>query len=112
MGDSPLSITASVTGILTFAAAILAFIYVRYLTLRNSNDEMNSILISTSASVEETDRLGTLIHSIKAATQHDASQWQLLEDPLTQLEKSMNALFLLETKILSAFQETYFPGSG
>jgi hypothetical protein len=74
MGDSPLSITASVTGILTFVAAILAFIYVRYLTLRNSKDEMNSILISVTASIGETNRVRASIQSAEARALHGRGQ--------------------------------------
>ena len=54
MEDSPLSITASITGILTFIAAICAFVYVRYNTLQNGNKEMLTILDSVSATIEET----------------------------------------------------------
>ena len=53
MGDSPLSIVASVTGILTFTAAILAFIYARYLTLRNSRAEMVKVFFSITTSLQE-----------------------------------------------------------
>ena len=38
--DSLLSITASVTGILTFFAAVWAFIYVRYTTLKDRDEEI------------------------------------------------------------------------
>jgi hypothetical protein len=37
--DSPLSITASIAGILTFLAAILATLYVRWTYLRNADEE-------------------------------------------------------------------------
>src|ERR1700722_15798467 len=115
MGDSPLSITASVTGILTFVAAILAFIYVRYLTLRNSKDEMNSILISVTASIGETNRVRASIQSAEAKASHgrdNASQPRILEDTLTQLETTIGDLYLVEMKILSSFMETYGLDSG
>lgn len=54
MADSPLSITASVTGILTFVAAILAFIYVRYNIIRNGNIEMITIFKSVAGFIVET----------------------------------------------------------
>lgn len=53
MEDSPLSITASITGILTFGVAILAFVYVRYNTLRNGENEMMTVLESVSAALAE-----------------------------------------------------------
>ncbi|KAI0550216.1 hypothetical protein F4679DRAFT_583709 [Xylaria curta] len=43
MEDSPLSITASVTGILTFIAAVVAFIYVRYQTVIHGEEEIATI---------------------------------------------------------------------
>ncbi|CAE7195077.1 hypothetical protein P3342_009795 [Pyrenophora teres f. teres] len=52
MEDSPLSITASITGILTFIAAILAAIYVRYATLRNGEAERYRILTSVTSTLE------------------------------------------------------------
>ncbi|KAF2796494.1 hypothetical protein K505DRAFT_359230 [Melanomma pulvis-pyrius CBS 109.77] len=54
MEDSPLSITASITGILTFIAAICAFIYVRYNTLQNGWTEIDIIFESVVATIEET----------------------------------------------------------
>jgi hypothetical protein len=57
MEDSPLSITANVTGILTFAAAILAAIYVRYNTLRNGQLERATILKSVEDSCVDLEML-------------------------------------------------------
>lgn len=54
MEDSPLSITTSIAGILTFIAAICAFIYVRYNTLRNGWTEIDTIVESIVATIEET----------------------------------------------------------
>jgi len=51
MEDSPLSITANVTGILTFAVAILASIYVRIVSLRNGILELMTIRESSEDSV-------------------------------------------------------------
>jgi hypothetical protein len=47
MEDSPLSITANVTGILTFAVAVIAAIYVRYKSLRDIETEIMMIKRST-----------------------------------------------------------------
>ncbi|RSL75769.1 hypothetical protein CEP51_010567 [Fusarium floridanum] len=54
MDDSPLSITSSITGILTFVVAILAAIYIRYTTLMNGYTEMQSILDSVYTTIKET----------------------------------------------------------
>ena len=52
--DSLLSITASVTGILTFFAAVWAFIYVRYTTLKDRDEEiLKKIMTSVSNSIQE-----------------------------------------------------------
>jgi hypothetical protein len=49
MQDSPLSITASIAGILTFVGAICASIWVRYNTVRNGRDEFALISASMRA---------------------------------------------------------------
>ncbi|KAI1742575.1 hypothetical protein F4680DRAFT_38033 [Xylaria scruposa] len=54
MEDSPLSITASVTGILTFIAAIVAFIYVRYQRVIHGEEEIVTITNSVTSGIEET----------------------------------------------------------
>ncbi|KAI1130568.1 hypothetical protein F5Y10DRAFT_115729 [Nemania abortiva] len=54
MADSPLSITASITGILTFIAAITTFFYVRYQMITNSFEEMRTIVSSVENSIEDT----------------------------------------------------------
>ncbi|KAJ5200950.1 hypothetical protein N7449_005753 [Penicillium cf. viridicatum] len=53
MEDSPLSITANISGILTFLAAVCTFVYVRYNTLQNGHTEMNDIHESVKATIEE-----------------------------------------------------------
>src|SRR5689334_2102245 len=54
MDDSPLSIAASVAGILTFISAVIAFVYVRYRILQNGRNEILSTLEAAKASIEET----------------------------------------------------------
>ncbi|KAI3327209.1 hypothetical protein HD806DRAFT_386625 [Xylariaceae sp. AK1471] len=61
MADSPLSITASITGILTFVAAIVAFLYVRYQMLKNSNEERRTIMTSVESSVQDTNRMASTV---------------------------------------------------
>jgi len=53
MGDSPLSIAANIAGLLTFAVAILASIYVRIVVLRNAEVEMERIRKSSEGNVED-----------------------------------------------------------
>ncbi|KAI4914528.1 hypothetical protein J4E85_010593 [Alternaria conjuncta] len=57
MEDSPLSITANVTGILTFAVAILASIYVRIVSLRSGNLELVITLKSVQDNVHDLMRM-------------------------------------------------------
>lgn len=59
MDDSPLSIISSITGILTFIAAILASIYVRYHTLQNGQLELEKVIESIQSSVVETGTVAT-----------------------------------------------------
>jgi hypothetical protein len=92
MQDSPLSIAASVAGILTFIAAILAFMYVRYNTLRNGHREMLAILESVSDTVEETKG---------AAAQISTQSEDRPESSL--LTKLATDLFSLETRILNEY---------
>jgi hypothetical protein len=80
MQDSPLSITASVTGILTFTVAISAFIYVRYNTLKNGYTEMSTILMSVESSIEDT-------HMMQTTNLSD--HLRKLLDELYQLEKDI-----------------------
>jgi len=57
MEDSPLSITANVTGILTFAVAILASMYVRIVSLRSGNLELQTTLESVQDNVHDLMRI-------------------------------------------------------
>ena len=54
MEDSPLSIVANVAGILTFIAAIIAFISVRYRIIISGLEEILSVFEAAKLSVEET----------------------------------------------------------
>lgn len=59
--DSPLSITSSVTGILTFVVAIAAAIYARIMYLRNSDDEYFRVKASLSWFKTESTWLAELV---------------------------------------------------
>lgn len=52
-GDSPLSITASITGILTFVTAVIASMYVQYRILKNVFHEMWTIMKASIITFEE-----------------------------------------------------------
>jgi hypothetical protein len=95
MEDSPLSITASVTGILTFIVAIIAFIYVRYSTLRQGDNEMSTILESVSATIVETRAMAQMM-----AQPSDRSE-------STQLEKIIADIYSLEIDILSDYYKAF-----
>ncbi|KAL1859621.1 hypothetical protein Daus18300_009486 [Diaporthe australafricana] len=87
MDDSPLSITASITGILTFVVAILAFIYVRYNTLRNGEAEMMTVLESVSAAIDEARPV--------------AQGWGDAEEPDHFVQKILTDLYSIEIEILA-----------
>jgi len=57
MEDSPLSVIANIAGILTFAVAILASIYVRFVSLRNGRIEMETIRKSVDDVVNDLDMM-------------------------------------------------------
>jgi hypothetical protein len=100
MEDSPLSITASITGILTFIAAIFAFMYVRYSTLKNGNTEMLTVLESVTATIEET----RAIAQARPVTQpgDDAES--------SRLEELMSELYSTELAILVQYMKVYGTG--
>ncbi|KAF7522122.1 hypothetical protein G7054_g12248 [Neopestalotiopsis clavispora] len=68
MEDSPLSILASITGILTFFAAIVGFVFVRYKVLQNGTIEMDSILATTVTVIDDT---GVWLEATKDTAQND-----------------------------------------
>lgn len=78
MDDSPLSITASITGILTFLAAIVAFVYVRYNVLHNGAEEVRNISDSVSASVNEARKFETLTKLDARVSERQESQKELV----------------------------------
>lgn len=87
MEDSPLSIAASITGILTFVAAVLASIYIRYNTLQNGQVELEKVLKSVKISLEETSKVST-----QAASSGDPAS--------TQVHQIINDLYELELAIV------------
>jgi hypothetical protein len=100
MEDSPLSITASIAGILTFIAAIFAFTYVRYNTLRDGEMEMSTILESVMATVKETGAL------VKASP---LSEFE--DDSGPDLRKSLiKDLYATEIEIMALYMRVYGTG--
>ncbi|KAI3337051.1 hypothetical protein HD806DRAFT_25639 [Xylariaceae sp. AK1471] len=85
MEDSPLSTTASVTGILTFVAAIIAFFYVHYEILSSAEEEIEAIRTSGGSSIED-----------MAKTVYSASNYAELS-----LISLADELYTVELKILS-----------
>jgi len=99
MDDSPLSITASIAGILTFIAAICTFIYIRYSTLRDGREEITTILESVAATIEET-------RAIQAA--QPAPVTPVRDEPeAIRLQRLMEELYSIELKIMARCKIVY-----
>jgi len=60
MEDSPLSIAASIAGLLTFVVAIIAAIYVRYEDVRNGKVELAVIQISVQNKMSDLNAMGMI----------------------------------------------------
>lgn len=86
--DSPLSTTANITGILTFAAAIVFFIYARFQIIKTGREEFVSILSSVEPSIYEAGRLMNFGHSDRVVS----SQIEILTRELWSVEKRIMAL--------------------
>ena len=97
--DSPLSIIASGAGILTFAAAIAATIYVRITYLRNADAEYFSVKTSLSWYKTESTFLHDLIRSADRAS-HDGArmEFEMYEFVMEQLGKLEERLLELLTE--------------
>jgi len=93
----PLSITANITGILTFIAAIVAFIYVRYRILTNGYDEMVDILTSVVATVEDT----AVMTEVVPAEWRDDRDGGGATSGSTLLENLILSLYSIEISIIT-----------
>jgi hypothetical protein len=69
--DSPLSITASVAGILTFIAAIFAFVYVRYNALQHGRQEMDDMLESIIVTIQDSFTVAQAVRRDQPTLQHE-----------------------------------------
>jgi hypothetical protein len=95
MPESPLSIAASVTSFLTFIAAILGFLYVRYITVQNSQEEFHRILESIIASLQETSGVA----SIKEKIERGEGISDVLRSGLEEVESADNQLKTLKISL-------------
>ncbi|KAI0171285.1 hypothetical protein BJ166DRAFT_518372 [Pestalotiopsis sp. NC0098] len=100
MEDSPLSIVASITGILTFIAAVVGFVYVRYSILNNGKQE----IVSTK-------------ESVVAFLRDTASFQQMLLQPVVQQDSHsdlrqiiLHELYTTELEILRLYRQSDFIG--
>ncbi|KAI3320371.1 hypothetical protein HD806DRAFT_230138 [Xylariaceae sp. AK1471] len=91
--DSPLSITASVAGILTFVVAILAAVYVRITYLRNSDQEYFQVKTSLAWFKTESEWLAQLVKAAgdrpDAKNQPEYQIYTFVMDDLLRLEKRL-----------------------
>jgi hypothetical protein len=97
--DSPLSITASIAGILTFVAAIAATIYVRLTYLRNADNEYFSVKTSLSWYKTESTFLHDLIRSADKPQSHESRvEFEMYRFVMEQLGKLEERLLELLTE--------------
>jgi len=88
--DSPLSITASIAGILTFVVAIIATIYVRFNYLRTASTEYFRVKSSLSWYKTESTFLHDLIHSsdgLKSRSTGNNKEYEMYVFVMDQLGK-------------------------
>lgn len=95
--DSPLSITASIAGILTFVVAILAAIYVRFTYLRNADSEYFQVKASLSWYKTESQWMHDLVHSTDpksraGGTEMEYEMYAFVMDQLGKLEERLLGL--------------------
>ncbi|KAJ3520426.1 hypothetical protein NM208_g13711 [Fusarium decemcellulare] len=100
--DSPLSITANVTGILTFLVAIAAAIYARLTYLANSDDEYFRVKTSLSWYKTESAWLADLVTAINA--QHEG--FHMYQPEYQMYSFVMDDLLNLEQRLLDLVAET------
>ena len=100
MEDSPLSIAASIAGILTFIAAICTAIYIRYTTLRNSRDEFLATLHASTTSLKEMTVIpGIRLDESVTEDETDPLQWLVRELFAVELEISEKCKSVIQHNI-------------
>jgi len=96
--DSPLSITSSVAGILTFITAILGTIYLRFTYLRNASSEYFHVKTSLSWYKTESTFISELVASSSSSSSRER-EYEMYRFVLEQLGK-------LEERLLELVEET------
>ena len=98
--DSPLSITSSVAGILTFVAAIAAAIYVRFTYLRNADNEYFQVKASLSWYKTESQWLHDLVYAADGSKDRSGHKMehQMYVSVMEQLGKLEERLLELVTE--------------
>jgi hypothetical protein len=110
MQDSPLSITSSIAGILTFLAAILAALYVRLTYLRNADSEYFQVKASLSWYKTESTFMHDLISTSTSSLSSTSSSSNGERGNGVVREKEMYAFVVeqlgkLEERLLECFAE-------
>lgn len=113
--DSPLSITASITGVLTFIVAIVATVYVRISYLRNSEEEFFKVKGSLSWYKTESTWMSELVRA--AGEMHRPGTGLTREQYRQTTEYQMytfvmDDLVKLEQRLLDIVKETEVRAAG
>jgi hypothetical protein len=95
--DSPLSITASIAGILTFVVAITAAAYVRITYLRNADQEYFQVKSSLSWFKTESEWMNDLVnatdnHKRRDGREKEFQMYAFVMDQLVRLEERLLSL--------------------
>jgi hypothetical protein len=105
--DSPLSITASIAGILTFLAAIAATLYVRFTYLRNADSEYFQVKASLSWYKTESTFMLDLLRATYSSNHSGSGSEREKEMYLFVVEE----LARLETRLLEVVEEAEMKAS-
>jgi hypothetical protein len=97
--DSPLSITASIAGILTFVVAIAAATYVRITYLRNADQEYFQVKSSLSWFKTESEWMNDLVnatdkHRRRIGSEKEYQMYVFVMDQLAKLEERLLSLLI------------------
>jgi hypothetical protein len=96
-GDSPLSVASSITGILTFIAALCASVYLRYNALQNGATEISNIIASVLATIEETQSILQTERAMQPKEERGSSR----------LRELISELYTTETFIIAQCMNVY-----
>lgn len=97
--DSPLSITSSIAGILTFVVAILAALYVRFTYLRNADSEYFQVKASLSWYKTESQWMHDIVHSTDPKSRNgNEMEYEMYAFVMDQLGKLEERLLELVTE--------------